>query len=428
MSARTAIIIGAGPVGCLAAVELRRRGFVVETYERVERGALSAHRPSFNLTLSARGLRHLPGRVRGLVEAAGVRVTERVVHLPGGAVDRQPYGVRADHYLLSLSRQALHEILLEEALGAGVVFHFGHECVDVEPARAAATLVRGGDRRVVAGDLLLGCDGANSAVRAALAKAAYLQVEEQPAAIGHVEVRLPPGALAGSPALHVWPRGEGFLVAQPNPDGSHAVNLFAPLAGPPDFAPQLADMAALLPGVGLPPAARPGRLKTVRCQPFHRERTVLVGDAAHALLPFYGQGINCSFEDVGVLTALLDRAPILDALAELTAARRPACDALADISAAHAEYLAHRVADPRVRAEEAVERELFRRAPAQFAPLYALIAFSTLPYHQVRALHELRRRAIAGACDGDDIAAQPERIIERCLAWARSAPALGQSW
>lgn len=419
-----AILVGGGPVGCLLAIGLRRRGFDVVIYEKC--GEPRHDRPkrdhSFNLTLSLRGLEALSPELRQQLYRDGVRLCQRVIHHLDGTVSAQPYGTSDEHHLLSIPRRVLHGSLREAAASAGAELRFGHECIRADPARPAATFAEGSVIHEVCGDLLVGCDGANSTIRQELVQRGSISAAVERSDYGYVELELP--ALTGPEGFHIWPRGDFMLIAQPNADGTHTTTLFLPIAA---FArlreqdaverffrqqfPDLAGAGALLARqfhLG-PPSA----LKSVRCFPFHDGRTVLIGDAAHAMLPFYGQGINCSFEDVRVLLELIDstEAP----LSAFTAARSRPCAVIAELSEKNLHELARETTDRRFRARASIERELHRRDPQAFVPLYCMMAFSTIPYDQGAAMCLRQRRRLDALCRRFDVETEGERIIEAYL-------------
>lgn len=420
------MIVGGGPVGCALAAGLRRHSFEVDVYERKDdpRRAPPHGNHSFNITLSYRGLRNLEPTLRGRLYREGVRLSHRVVHQADGRPFWQPYGLAPEHHLLSMPRRALHACLVDAAEEAGARLHFRHACVAVDPCEASATFVSDDSVHDAAASVLVGCDGASSVVRRAMAQRVGLSVAEEGAQHGYVEMTMAPPAgqqrslAAGAEdGFHVWPRGDHMLIAQPNVDGTSTSTLFLPFRseepGSPSFeqldddddlrrffrqqfpdaidhVPQLTDEFW---------AAPPARLKTVRCQPFHHDRTMLVGDAAHTMLPFYGQGINCSLEDIDLILRVLERnlcqhdvwSAIQTTLTQVEIVRRPAWDAITALSREHLHELLN-VADPRAQARAALELALHRATPSSFMPLYAGIAFTARPYDEVVQLHARQRR------------------------------------
>ena len=421
--------MGGGPVGCLLARELRKRAIEVEVYERGsdprKPGRGRGH--SFNLTLTLRGLNTLDPELRNTLYEHGVPCQRRIIHHKDGSITSQPYGAVSEHHLLSIPRGLLHRLLLTEAEVAGAGIYFGRECIRADPRNARAAFVDEG-RTVceVEGDLLVGCDGASSVVRHEMSKTgARIEVHQEFIRHGFIELHMPSGpaqeqALYGDtpqevqPGLHVWPRGEFMLIAQPNRDNTHTTTLFMPLDAGESARPGLRqlttaasvdaffyqhffDVRPLLPDLTRDFfAAAPASLRVVRCDPFHYGRAVLLGDAAHTMAPFFGQGINCSFEDVQTFFELWDRAlrrgkpedAVLNTLADFTAARKGPGNAITSLSQAHLEELSSHTAASEYHTRKRIERRLHELYPDRFAPLYQRVAFSNIPYDLALDLYE----------------------------------------
>ncbi|MGY1456681.1 FAD-dependent oxidoreductase [Streptomyces sp. SS8] len=452
-----AVIVGAGPVGCLLAIELRRRNFEVEVHEKQSAGGVATVGTgrSFNLTLTHRGSSALHPALRDRIYATGAVLQQRVVHHRDGTLTHQPYGVSSDHHLLSVPRAALQRILLEEALEAGASVHFGHSCVAADAHRAEAVFVAadGGVCRAT-GDILIGCDGANSALRYELSKSgARMRIHQEYIPHGHVELTmLPEAARRLSPdGMHLWPRGDHFLQAQPNRNGIPTTTLFMPvdsLGGElrfrsfadrdsvrEHFDREYPDIAAALPQV-VEEAwdTRPALLKVVRCAPYHYDRAVLVGDSAHTVVPFYGQGINCSFEDAEVLCGLLDRhlgsgsdrhTAVRAAAAEFSELRVAPGQAIADLSMANLEELSAHIDDELFHMRKGLERRLHQRYPEDFAQLYQLVAFTRIPYHEIVRRSEWDKHVLDLLCERYDLRTQADEIIDSYPEFARSLGADG---
>ncbi|WP_329424244.1 aminotransferase class V-fold PLP-dependent enzyme [Streptosporangium sp. NBC_01495] len=458
-------VVGAGPVACLVAIELRKRSFEVSLYERGSdvRLADGARGHSFNLTLTRRGLTSLDEHIVDMLYRNGVVLPQRVIHHVDGTTSCQPYGTDPDlHHLLSIPRGLLHEMLLDEAEKAGARLNFGFECIGVEPGSGSATFVDGGAGIVrTSADLLIGCDGANSIVRHEMfRRGAQMRISQDYVADGFVEIRIPalPGGghalldAARDPdrprhtrhGLHIWPRGEFMLLAQPNVDGSYTAGLWMPLVGGDgeggerlgwdrvrtpravrelfeSHFPDVVDLASSYAEDVL--QWSPAPLKTVRCDPYHHGRTVLIGDSAHTLVPFFGQGINCSFEDVRTFFAIFDRnltetetghdaaTALAATLPAYTEWRRPAGEAIADLSLAMASELKDRSGDVAFQARKRLEKELHLRHPGLYVPLYHAVAFTDTPYQDAVARHERHRAVLDELCSRHDPADEVELII-----------------
>ncbi|MBB6174555.1 glutamate/tyrosine decarboxylase-like PLP-dependent enzyme/2-polyprenyl-6-methoxyphenol hydroxylase-like FAD-dependent oxidoreductase [Nocardiopsis mwathae] len=436
------------------AIGLRKYSFHVDIYEKGEdiRRIPPAKGHSFNLTLTARGLRSLDTGIVDLLYRRGVPLPQRVVHHRDGGLIYQRYGTAPEHHLLSIPRGVLHRALLEEAARAGAHFHFGHECIGADPKNATATFaVRGSAIEEVAADLLIGCDGANSVVRAEMSRrGARMRISQEYIDHGYIELQMPPrgGGHAllqafrdptrpesGEHGLHVWPRGEFMLLAQPNVDLSYTASLFMPLQsadGAPAFSSvhdtvgvealfgeNFADAVQFLPSLADDfLTTTPASLKTVKCHPYHYGRTVLIGDAAHAMVPFYGQGINCSFEDVREFLRILEQrmriggaAGVAPALASFTELRKAPGDAIADLSLRNLRELTDQTGEHAYHARDRLDKRLFTERPDDFMPLYHMVAFTDLPYDEVVRRHERQSAVVDDLCRHFDIDTEADRIV-----------------
>jgi kynurenine 3-monooxygenase len=412
--------IGAGLGGSLAAIFLGRAGVDVGLYEMrpdPRRGALVGGR-SINLALSARGLHAL--QEAGLLDRVlrlAVPMRGRMIHDRRGHTAFQPYGTRPEHANHSVSRADLNVLLLEAAeKEAGVQCHFGRKCVDVDLEAPAATFETedGGSVRVQ-GDVLLGTDGAFSLVRRRMQRLERFDYEQAFLTHGYKELTIaagPDGTFRMErEALHIWPRGGFMMIALPNRDGSFTCTLFWPHEGPLSFASvatpddvrrvferEFPDALPLLPDVGGQYAKNPvGSMVTIRCRPWHHGgRAALLGDAAHAVVPFHGQGANCAFEDAVVLDACVRRhAPDWKAVfSAFEAARKEHSDALAQLSLDNFVEMRDATGSRLFRARKAVEKGLYRAFPGLFMPLYMMIAFSRIPYAETVRRARLQSRLV----------------------------------
>ncbi|MGW4277648.1 FAD-dependent oxidoreductase [Streptomyces seoulensis] len=442
---RSVAVIGAGPVGCALALLLRRQGVDVDVYERETESAGSGSGNSFNLTLTLRGLSCLPRSVQRRLYLQGAVLGKRVIHHRDGAISTQPYGTSDTHHLLSIPRRVLQDTLRDQALRAGARIHYGRACVGVDTGRPAALLRdSGGTTTWVTADLLVGCDGAGSAVRDALAAAhpGDLWVRRRTIAHGHAEITMDYGD-ADPTGMHLWPRGDHFLQAQPNRDRTFTTSLFKPLtddASRPHFAglpsadavsrycaAEFPDVFGRMAGVGKDlTARRPGRLRIVDCAPYHHRRTVLVGDAAHTVVPFFGQGINCSFEDAATLAGLLekfrfarreeDETLVEAAVGEYSDVRVKAGHALAELSLRNLEELSDHVNSLAFLDRRALERRLHELHPELFTPLYQLVAFTNVPYDVAQRMHGEFSAVLDSLCGKRDVRRERDAIIGEFVA------------
>jgi len=388
------VVVGAGLGGSLVAALLGRAGWEVELVERRldPRQTRAEEGRSINLALSERGL-HALGQV-GLADAVlahAVRLPGRMIHAVNGARAFQPYG-RKGQGINSVSRSDLNRTLLDAAERESPVrIRFGWRCRDVDPARGLVELedVRTGEAARLTADLVVGADGAYSAVRRRLQRQDRFDFSQAYLAHGYKELTIPPAEGGGwrmePHAMHIWPRGGFMMMAMANVDGSFTVTLYLPYDGPEGFDALrtpgdvtaffqrwFPDALPLVPDLAESFFENPtGSLVTVRCAPWHAGRVVLLGDAAHAVVPFYGQGANASFEDglalVEALTRTRDRP---SALADYESRRRPHTDALADLAIANFVEMRDKVASPLFLLRKRFEKLLHGlRAAVQKRPL-----------------------------------------------------------
>jgi kynurenine 3-monooxygenase len=408
-------IVGAGPTGALLAILLARRGLEVDLYESRPdpKGHAGQSGRSINLALASRGIHAL--RAAGVfesLEGALLPMRGRLIHDDAGNTTLQPYGLRPGELVYSISRGRLNQTLLEVAAARpGVRVHFDHrfEAADFDEGMASIRDL-GRDRLfTVPMQPLLATDGAGSAMRRRMQSLGLIEAAEIDLEHGYKELSIP--ALAGGrhalapDALHIWPRGDFMLIALPNTDGSFTATLFLPKHGAVSFE-SLADEAAIeafltraFPDVrALMPdgvhelLSHPiGFLGTVTAAPWsHRGMTALIGDSAHAIVPFHGQGMNCCFEDCLELDACLDeRDSWQDVFAGYFARRKPNTDAIAQMALDNYLEMRERVTSPKFRLQQALALELERRHPRRFIPRYSMVMF----HHEIPYLAALERGA-----------------------------------
>ena len=360
---------------------------------------------SINLALSARGLHALDQiGLKETILRLSVPLYGRMIHSLSGKLAFQPYGTRG-RSIHSLSRSGLNAALLDAAEGAGARLRFDARCIGVDLGRGEAHLQSGDQVQQVAG-VLVGADGAYSAVRGELLRHERQDYSQEYLTHGYRELYIPPagpGSHRLDPnALHIWPRGGFMMMAMANVDGSFTVTLYLPFEGSASFASledqgavqqffeqQFPDALPLLPDLQGAWSEHPiGSLVTVRTRPWQIDgNVVLVGDAAHAIVPFYGQGANAGFEDCVALRDMLARYPAdrTRAFREYEAARRPHTEAIADLALANFFEMRDHVASPWFRLEKRAEVLLNRLFPRWYLPLYTMISFTRIPYAEARA-------------------------------------------
>lgn len=409
MAGLNVMIIGAGLAGSLQACFLARRGANVSIYERRPdprvHGFLGGR--SINLALSTRGIYAL--QQVGLAEqvlADAVPMRGRMLHSPTGDLRYQPYSSNPTDAINSVSRGGLNVTLLNAAESyQNVSLHFVSRCTDIDLERPGATFINDatGESESITADLIIGADGAFSAVRDKLAHTDRFSYEQDYLDYGYKELIIPAtadGKFAMEPnALHIWPRGGYMMIALPNADRSYTCTCFWPYDGPHGFdrlqrdeqilqyfLHEFPDAAAIMPTLAADYRANPtGSLVTIRCWPWNLGgRILLIGDAAHSVVPFYGQGMNAAFEDCTILDACIERlAPdwpdVLDAFARQ---RKPSVDALADLALDNFIEMRDRVKSRWFLLAKKFEQTLHGIAPRWYIPLYNTISFSRIPYEK----------------------------------------------
>ena len=404
MSAGKVIIAGAGLGGALLAARLGQAGHRVEVYEGRSdpRASGLAEGKSINLAISARGFHALDqvGLKARILEMA-VPMRGRLMHDRTGHTVFQPYGAGADQTIKSVSRGGLNLELIRCADAfPNVAFHFEQRCTGCDPERPAMTVRdRAGSTREVTGEVVVGADGAFSAVRRSLQRRAGFDYSQSWLPQSYKELTIPPaadGSFRIDPdVLHIWPRGGFMLIALPNLDKSFTVTLFWPPADIPElddggagvnrfFKEQFPDAVPLMPDLVDDFRSNPaGALVTVRCDPWHQDgKVVLLGDACHAVVPFYGQGANAAFEDCTILMDGLAAHPgnLKAAFRAYHLARKSHVDVLADLAIENFRVMSERVMSRRFLMRKNLEQVLHRLFPAAYVPLYTMISFTRIPY------------------------------------------------
>ena len=423
-------IVGAGPAGCVLALLLAQRGHEVHLHER--RGDPRSTAPeagrSINLALAARGMRALErAGVMPALESGLVRMPGRQLHLADGSESFNPYGQNPGEINFSISRAELTRRLVEQAgREPRIQLHFRRRCTGLSAAGLPQLVEEESGRQIELAGRVIAADGAGSALRKDLVARGRLEAREDLLDHTYKELTIPPqgggSALAVREALHIWPRHGYMLIALPNADFSFTATLFMAHQGPVSFQAletpgaareffgrQFPDALALMPDFDQEFAAhREGLLGTVRCTRWNDgERLLLIGDAAHAIVPFHGQGMNCALEDCVALDGLLaDGKP--EPFARLSQLRRPDGDAIADMSLENYIEMRDGVLDPRHQQHRQLELRLERRFPGHFIPRYAMVMFhAQIPYSVVRQrariqqeiLEELTNRGAAADSD-----------------------------
>ena len=397
-------IIGAGLAGSLLAILLARRGYRVTVYERRPdpRLAVTNGGRSINLALAARGIRGLQlAGVLDRVMPLAIPMRGRMVHEHDGAAELQMYGVRPEEVIYSISRSELNRALLDAASDAGVELRFGQICLGFAPSKETLEMRDEASGRIygVAHQPTIATDGAGSAVRDALLAREVSEVREEPLDHDYKELTIPArdGKHVMDPnALHIWPRGGFMLIALPNLDGTFTATMFlarngdnsfaqltSPAAVDEFFAREFPSARALIPDLTHEFFANPqGSLGTVYTRGWHLNGDVLLlGDAAHAIVPFHGQGMNCAFEDCAELMRLMDEHHSWTGLFEaFEHERRPNTDAIAQMALENYQEMRAAVLDQEYRRKKR-ESEVLQRKDPNVIPRYSMVMFHPeIPY------------------------------------------------
>lgn len=437
-------IIGAGLAGALLATLLAREGWGVDVFERrpdPRRRGYEGGR-SINLALAERGLHAL--RQAGLTEQVmtqAVMMRGRMVHSAEGGTQLLRYGKDDSEVIWSVHRGRLNIALLDAAQAAGANLQFDSRLEAVDFAARTFTLVH--DRERVGEprgfSVLIGADGAGSGLRQALRPHVALNERLESLGHGYKELEIPPAADGGfriePNALHIWPRGGYMCIALPNTEKTFTVTLFLPNEGEPSFttlpdlaaaraffARDFADALPLVPEFDADWINNPtSGLATLYLDRWHLDgRAVLLGDAAHAMVPFHGQGMNCAFEDC---LALADHIRHADdwgaAFADFEAERKPNAEAIQAMALENYIEMRDQVDDPAFLLQRQLERLLAERHPGRFVPRYTMVSFQRVPYAVAFARGKVQRQLLAEATrscttlEEVDLARADAMVLER---------------
>src|SRR5438445_7442097 len=341
----------------------------------------------------------------------------RMIHDKSGALHFTPYDVDPKKCINSIGRAALNTTVIEAAQRhSNVRVHFNHKCTDIDLEAPTAHLETEDAKVTGHGDAVIGVDGAFSAVRKSMQlKIDNFQYDESYLAHGYKELTIPPGP-GGSwqmekNALHIWPRKSFMMIALPNPDGSFTCTLFWEFEGPRSFATtktdedvrrffeeEFPDAVPLMPNLLEDFKNNPtGSLVTIRCAPWvYKDKVALVGDAAHAVVPFYGQGMNAAFEDCVVLDECLAQFPQdrQRAFAGYFHRRKENADALADLALQNFIEMREKTASRAFRAKKKLDHFLEAALPGIYIPLYTMVTFTRIPYAQAARRARLQDRIV----------------------------------
>ncbi|MGH8658383.1 MAG: FAD-dependent oxidoreductase [Gammaproteobacteria bacterium] len=440
---RKLTVIGAGLAGSLLAIYLGRRGFEVDLFDSrpdMRREPIPAGR-SINLALAERGLHAL--REVGLcqsVERFAIPMRGRMLHEQSGHLQFQSYGKPDRECIFSVPRGHLNIALLDAAEATGKVsIHFRYKLEHLDFAQGLAGFIteHDGSRERVAIGPVIGADGAGSAVRDCLSQYTELAVVSEVLDHGYKELSVPPradGDFQLEPhALHIWPRGGYMLIALPNPDKSFTATLFLATEGEPGFdrlirperveswfRREFPDAVPLMPDLVEDFMRHPlGLLGAVRCRRWHHGgQALLIGDAAHAIVPFHGQGMNCAFEDCSVLDRCLENTDRswAELFAEFERLRLENTNAIADMALENYIEMRSSVRDPKFHLKKQLEQILEQRHPERFIPRYSMVMFHRIPYAIAQERGKIQEAILDElAADREDIEHVDLRLADRLI-------------
>ena len=400
-------IVGAGLVGSLCALYMLKRGYKVSIFERRKdlRSEIITAGKSINLALSKRGWTALEkvGVDKEVLKIA-IPMYKRVMHDKQGNLSEQLYGNQGQA-IYSVSRAGLNLLMMEMAEKNGASLYFNERCIDADLANGEAVFENANTQKTqrVPSDLLIGADGTFSVIRKEMVdkynhEYNYNQIEHD-----YKELMIPSGAggeyLLDKNALHIWPRGEFMVIALANLDGSFTCTLFAPKKGKNSFevlntkeevehyfTSIFPDFIAIVPNLYQQWNANPtSGLGIVRTYPWHvKDGSLLIGDAAHATVPFYGQGMNAGFEDCRILDELLDKHEdnLETCLEEYSKSRKPNGDGVQDLSMHNFVEMRDKTADPKFLLQKEIEKKFANLFPDKWVPLYSMVSFTNTPYSE----------------------------------------------
>ena len=428
-------IIGSGLTGPLLAIMLANRGYTVDLYEKradLRKADISAGR-SINLALSHRGIHALKSaNIFNEIEPLLIPMKGRMVHLPEDNTDFQPYSINSHEYINSVSRGELNKILMTAAEKTGNVnIHFKHTLSKAE----SGVLVFENGKRIEAEGEIFGADGAGSVVRQYIDSNSDKPSKSEP--LGHAYKELSISANAAGEfklepnALHIWPRGQFMLIGLPNTDRSFTCTLFMPNEGDVSFKSlkteadvvdffntHFSDALPLLENFPQSYFENPtGQLATVYADNWYYKNFYLIGDAAHAVVPFFGQGMNASFEDCTVLMDCVDSGDDnwLNIFSSYNKMRKPDADAIAQMAIENYIEMRDSVAQSDYKAKKKIANSLSIEFPDRFIPRYNMVSFTSIPYSEVYKRGKIQQEIISQLMENELDLQKAEKLITEKL-------------
>lgn len=409
-------IVGSGLVGTLLAIYLKKMGHTVHVYDRSpDIRTVEFSGRSINLVMSDRGWRALENiGLDAEIRKIGIPVDKRAIHMQDNKLNYQYYGKEGEA-IFSLSRGVLNRKMIDLAENAGVDFFFEHKIWDV--TLADATLHIGdserGEWQELKYDKVFGADGAFSRIRHRMQRQSMFNYSQEFLNIGYKELHIPANAdgthKIDKHSLHIWPRGNFMLMALPNLDGSFTCTLFMPFEGENSFdalknqsvlvdffAKYFPDTAAVIPDLVEDFFENPtSYLVMMKCFPWtFGDKVALIGDSAHAIVPFYGQGMNAGFEDIIILSEMIERFgnDWETIFSEYEKSRKPNADAIAELSYRNFMEMSSKTADDKFLLQKKIEKWFSDKHPDKWMPLYSRVTFSSQPYSEALAIGDFQNK------------------------------------
>ncbi|WP_010177480.1 FAD-dependent oxidoreductase [Aquimarina agarilytica] len=415
MKQKKIAIVGSGLVGSLLAIYLRKRNYQITVFDRrpdIRKIKFSGR--SINLAMSVRGWNALEAiGIKEEVEGLGIPMYHRYIHVNTKDDYTQKYG-KDGEAIYSISRGVLNRKMIDLAEKEGVVFKFEEKVWDVNlpEAKLYTGETEKGKWEEHEFDLIFGCDGAFSRIRHKMQRRSRFNYSQDFLNTGYKELSIPADAngkhVIDKNALHIWPRGKFMLIALPNLDGSFTCTLFMPHEGENSFesltTPQevrvfwqtyFPDTLQIMPTLLEDYMSNPtSALVTMKCYPWtYWNKVALVGDSAHAVVPFYGQGMNAGFEDVFELDQIIERLGDTDwqnIFETYQEQRKPNADAIAELSYRNFMEMSQKTADPNFILRKKIEKKFSEHYPELWQPLYSRVTFSNRPYSEAISYGEVQ--------------------------------------
>jgi len=409
-------IIGSGLVGTLLAIYLKKQGHIVHVYDRSsDIRTIQFSGRSINLVMSHRGWKAMEDvGLENEIRKIGIPVDKRAIHLRDRKLNYQYYG-KDGEAIFSLSRGVLNRKMIDLADAAGVEFFFEHKIWDITLSNATLHIgeTERGEWTELKYDKVFGADGAFSRIRHRMQRQSMFDYSQEFMKIGYKELHIPANDdgthKIDKNSLHIWPRGNFMLMALANLDGSFTCTLFMPFEGENSFeqlkdeatlvqffADYFPDTAAVIPDLVRDFFKNPtSYLAIMKCYPWtYEDKVALIGDASHAIVPFYGHGMNAGFEDITVLNQMIEKYgdDWNSIFSEYQKSRKPNADAIAELSLQNFIEMSEKTADEKFLLQKKIEKWFSDKHPDKWMPLYSRVTFSLQPYSEALAIGDFQNK------------------------------------